>query len=354
MTLMANYWAKKGWKIELITFDDGNNPPHYHLYDSVNHIPLGIASESSNFLEGLINNIKRIYVLRKILTQIKPHAVISFLDKTNVITLLALTGTRIPKVISERNDPFYTNIGKIWNILRRFSYQSADAIVVQVKEFKRFFPERIRQKIHLISNPIVSSEHYALSSVNNDPKNSIIISVGKLQKQKGFDILIRAFSKLHQKYPQWTIIILGEGKSRPGLENLRKSFGLESKILLPGKVSTPIPYLEQADIFILPSRYEGFSNALCEAMACGKAVIATDCPGNRAIIRDGTDGLLVPRENVSALAEAMELLMSNPKKRKSLSLQANEVVDRFRIDKIMRQWDEILKQIHASATVPGL
>lgn len=345
ISLMANYWVKRGWEINLITFDDGSNPPHYHLDTSVLDTSLGIAGDSSTLQERLINNIKRIHILRRTLTRIKPHAVISFLDTTNIITLLALAGTRIPRIVSERNDPFNTNIGKIWNRLRMLTYLSADAVVVQAIEFEKFFPSMISEKVRVIHNPVLIAKHYPISTGEGIINKPAIVSVGKLHRQKGFDLLIKAFSKIHKKHPEWSVIILGEGECRLELENLRNSLGLENKILFLGKVARPEPYLDQGDIFVLPSRYEGFSNALCEAMACGKAVIATDCPGNREIIRDGKDGLLVPRGSVSALSEAIDTLILDSKKRQMLSSKAADIVNRFGIDKIMAQWSQLLIRV---------
>jgi glycosyltransferase involved in cell wall biosynthesis len=345
MSLMANYWSAQGWEIYLITFDDGSVSPHYHLDSDVIHIKLATAANSKNFCEGLKNNIKRINVLRKEIKQIKPHLVISFLAETNVISLIALMWKRIPIIVSERNDPFHSSIGVIWNILRAIFYLSADAIVVQTKSFKNYFHERMHSKIHVIPNPVVAPVYNKISNGKARIEKSVILSVGKLERQKGFDLLIKAFSRLHKKYPHWIIIIIGEGKLRAKLEDLRNSLGLKNKIIFQGRVYNPEPYYEQATIFILPSRYEGFSNALCEAMTFGKAVIATNCPGNMDIIRNMKNGLLVQRENITALTEAMDSLMSMPEQRKIISSQAHEIADQFGIEKIMNQWSELLSQV---------
>ncbi len=345
MSLMANYWSAQGWEIYLITFDDGSVSPHYHLDSDVIHIKLATAANSKNFCEGLKNNIKRINVLRKEIKQIKPHLVISFLAETNVISLIALMWKRIPIIVSERNDPFHSSIGVIWNILRAIFYLSADAIVVQTRSFKNYFHERMHSKIHVIPNPVVAPVYNKISNGKARIEKSVILSVGKLERQKGFDLLIKAFSRLHKKYPHWIIIIIGEGKLRAKLEDLRNSLGLKNKIIFQGRVYNPEPYYEQATIFILPSRYEGFSNALCEAMTFGKAVIATNCPGNMDIIRNMKNGLLVQRENITALTEAMDSLMSSPEQRKIISSQAHEIADQFGIEKIMNQWSELLSQV---------
>jgi glycosyltransferase involved in cell wall biosynthesis len=142
------------------------------------------------------------------------------------------------------------------------------------------------------------------------------------------------------------LTILGEGELRTELESLRNSLGLSERVHLPGVVKNPYEVLLQADIFVMSSRFEGFGNVLIEAMACGVPVISTDCPsGPNEIIRDGVDGILVPNQDVDALAAAMDRLMSDEKERKRLSVGGIEAVERFSLEKIMGMWEKLLAQV---------
>ena len=170
--------------------------------------------------------------------------------------------------------------------------------------------------------------------------------MGRLVREKGFDLLLKAFSTVKKSYPEWSLTILGEGSLRSELECLSQSLDIVNSVHFLGRVKNPYEYLQQADIFVMSSRFEGFPNALCEAMACGLPVISTDCPsGPPEIIRDGVDGILVKNENVEALTEAMSHLISDEKQRQKLGNAAKAITQRFNLDNIMDVWNKLLKEI---------
>jgi glycosyltransferase involved in cell wall biosynthesis len=169
------------------------------------------------------------------------------------------------------------------------------------------------------------------------------VGVGRLGVEKGFDLLIRAFAGIAGEHPRWRLTILGEGEERGALVAEIERSGLAGRVDLPGREADAAGVLRRSDLFVLSSRYEGFPNALCEAMACGLPVIAFDChSGPAEIIRDGVDGVLVPAGNIDALSTAMARLIVDPEGRRRMGARATEVSDRFSVERIGSLWERIL------------
>jgi glycosyltransferase involved in cell wall biosynthesis len=306
---------------------------------------LGIAGDSPKPIVAIWNNLKRIRTLQSAIGKSKPDAVISFMDTTNVIALLATRGLNLPVVVSERINPASNPIGKIWKQMRQWTYPFADRIVVQTKGVLNYFSSELQARVCIIPNPVL------LLPKEKEPSDKllgeqVIVAMGRFEWQKGFDLLLQAFAQLKDLYAEWTLTILGEGALRSELESLCNQLGLADRVHFPGRVKNPYKFLKQADLFVMSSRYEGFPNALCEAMACGLPVISTDCPyGPREIIRHDLDGILVPNEDVPALAAAMERLMSDEEERKSLAVRAPEIAERFSLEKVMEMWEALISEV---------
>ena len=353
MTNMANYWADAGWDITILTLDDGAAPLFYELDRRVRRVPLAVAQDSGNPFAALRNNFRRVRELRRSIRQSGPDAVLSFLDTTNVVTLLATRGLSVPVIVSERSDPARNSPGRIWSQLRRLTYPMADVVVVQSKGALDYFSPTVQSRARIVPNPVLLPRPSATAS-SVQPRKPAIVSMGRMVPAKGFDLLLRAFAQLKDKHRDWTLVILGDGPLRTQLESLRDQLGLEQRVLMPGRVSNPYDFLLGSDLFVMPSRYEGFPNALCEAMACGLAVICTDCPsGPREIIRDGVDGILIANEDVAALEKAMDWLMASEVTRKRLGERAPEVCKRLAVEKVMQMWEEALRKITLEGLIGG-
>ncbi len=350
MSIMANYWAEHGWDITFITLDDGSAPPFFTLHEQVRQRALGVLRDSENIFSALLNNCKRLWALRQVISEERPDAVISFLDTTNVLTLLATRGLRVPVIVSEHIDPHHYRIKQAWGLLRQRVYPWADRVVVLTERVLEFFPPALRPKLVVIPNPVVLSSPGEGEGFKLAP-GKWIVAMGRLAEQKGFDMLLQAFATLHERHAEWCLAILGEGPLRGELETLRDRLGLTNRVFLPGRVDAPEATLAQASLFVLSSRFEGFPMALCEAMALGLPVVAFDCPtGPREIIRDGVDGVLVPPENPVLLAAAMERLMDDPDTRQRLAARAPEVAERFALEKVMAMWETLLTEVSTGSS----
>ena len=233
-------------------------------------------------------------------------------------------------------------IGRIRNVLRRLIYPRATCLVVLTPDDLTYFSSALQKKGYVIPNPVVPpSDYHHEEEFDRDTKT--IIAVGSLRKVKGHDLLMRSFAAIISRCPGWILTIWGEGDLRTELEALRDHLGLQGRVFLPGQTMHIHEKMKRADIFVMSSRYEGFPNAMCEAMACGLPVISFDCSsGIRQIIRNDTDGILVPPEDIGALSAAMEKLINKPEIRARLAHRAPEIVERFGLEKIMEMWETVI------------
>ena len=350
VVLLAEGFLKKGHNVSIVTLDRIETD-FYKLPDGVHRLALNIAGNSPTPIHALWNNIYRLWVLRRTIRASQPNVVISFLHQTNILTLLALTETPHPVIVSEQNNPrmYYIYSGSVWNKLRRVTYPKAARVVSTSQGVDDYFDWLPSTKRAVIYNPLaaVKDDQSTINLLQGaDPNKKWVVAMGRLIYQKGFDILLSAFQKIANKHLDWQLLILGEGELRSELENLRENLGLNHQVFFPGLLSNPFPLLRQSKLFVLSSRFEGFGNVLIEAMACGLPVISTDCPsGPREIICHEVDGLLVPNEDVSALAAAMDRLMSDETERKRLAARTPEVAERFSLEKVIGIWEELIAQV---------
>ena len=341
MSIMANHWAALGQTVTLLSLDDGSQPPFFELHPGVHHRCLGLLADSTTPLDALFNNLQRLRVLRRALREEAPAVVISFLDSTNVLTLLASRGLNLPVIVVEHIDPARYPLKPVWVALRHRVYPLADQVVVLTERARDYFPRSLHPRCRVLPNPILPAPPSPLPSCPRPFYR--LLAMGRLVEQKGFDLLLTAFAALRDAFPDWILTILGDGPQRQSLQALAECLGIADRVEWCGIVRQPETWLQDADLFVLSSRYEGFPMALCEAMAAGLPVVAADCPtGPGDIIRDGIDGVLVPVNDPQALAAGLRGLMQAPAERQRLGQAARAITDRYGVNTVMGLWDQLL------------
>lgn len=342
MSGLANQLNANGHTVAIYTFSSPETD-RYPLLPSVYRCSLGHERQSRHALDRMRNTAGRIRTLVSSLAEWRPDVVVSFMEITNVLVLLANQRLRYPIVISERTDPRLHRIDRVTAALRYALYGTADALVVQTRSIKSWAQSLpFRAPTYVISNPV--RPHVVVDDPEADAAGQYILAVGRLSHEKGFDSLLRAFAVLRAAEPGLKLVILGEGRDRAKLEALRAELKLDDSVLLPGhRPSTS--WLNRAVMFVLSSRYEGFPNALAEAMAAGLPVVATRCCGPEEMIQDGQDGFLVPVDDIDAMVARMRRLLSDKPLRELLGARARQVAEtRFAPELIWNEWQNVIDQ----------
>ncbi|MEO8901660.1 MAG: glycosyltransferase family 4 protein [Polyangiaceae bacterium] len=340
---LANALASRGHDLQLITFS-GTDSDMQALSPEVRRVGLAREESSHTLLQRVRNTAARVRALASSVRCFAPDVIVSFTDATNVLTLLTNQILRLPVIVSERVDPRLHPLDAATTALRPWLYATADALVMQTQSSLQWAEQLPRPpRTHVIPNPIYSP--VATTCEETACFRPYILAVGRLAKQKGFDVLIRAFSIVHRRDPRLRLVILGEGPERSTLEHLTETLGLRGSVLMPGR-RNPAAWLEAAQLFAMTSRYEGFPNALGEAMAAGLPIVSTRCPsGPEEMIDHGESGLLVVVDDVDGIADALLQLDDDAGLRERLGNRARETArERFVPSVIWDAWESVLAQ----------
>lgn len=337
---LANYFVKDN-DVSIVTTIKGEQ--YYELDKHINVYSLDKVTTNENFL---LKNIKRIRNLKKVIKEVKPDVIVSFLPEPSYrILLLKLFNRNLKIIVSVRNDPKIEYKSKINNMLMKLLYPKADGFVFQTSEAKDYFCRKIKNKSIVIPNPV---NEIFICEPFNGKREKTIVTVGRLEKQKNHALLIDAFSKISNKYDDYKLIIYGEGSLRSELEQKIENLKIKDKVILAGQVDEINKVIYKAGMFVLSSDYEGMPNALLEAMALGLPCISTDCPcgGPREIIDNNINGILVPINDSIKLSKTIEKIILNDKKRINYSKEANKKVSlNFNPKVINNKWKDYIKRV---------
>jgi GalNAc-alpha-(1->4)-GalNAc-alpha-(1->3)-diNAcBac-PP-undecaprenol alpha-1,4-N-acetyl-D-galactosaminyltransferase len=347
---LANEWQRAGHDISLVTLAPAESG-FYELDARIEQRPLNVIGASSGLVTGISANLRRLRRLRQTIRTIGPGAIVSFIDCTNVLVLIATSGLGIPVVVSERTDPRIFSLAFGWAVLRRLTYRRASALVVQTQSVATWARDIVDpRRVAVVPNPIADACFPIGGNDTARRRARRVVALGRLSTEKGFDVLIEAFARAAMAHPDWSLVIAGEGPLDATLRQQASTTQSADRIVFAGLVRSPETLLRDSEILVMSSRFEGFPNALVEGMACGCCVVATDCPSGPAeIVRSGANGIVVPVDDVVTLAGALEALMSDDVERRRLGAAAAASAERFRADGIADQWIRLLKSVAADS-----
>ena len=370
VSLLANKMCEDGHDVQIICLKF--NDVYYHIDESVKVVKA---------MEHTSNRLIELFWLRHYLQKEKPDVVIPFTEGVYCFTILSLLGTGIPIIASERLDPAAMSLSR--KMLKRLLLPYADWLVVQTESIKAYFPKSIQKKTSVIYNPVNdeafenprmdsrvqsskrkradSYDHSGHDFCHNSSKQTSltdlvapkiqsskqnrIISVARLYPQKNQKMMIEAFAKIADEFPDWQLVIFGEGPLRSSLELLIKSLQLEGRVLLPGRTEQVIDELRKSKIFCLSSDYEGMSNSMIEAMCVGLPIISTKVSGTEELIKDGENGFLVEVGDECSLSDCMSELISSPALMEDISFKNKKLASLFSLNFIIDKWIDLINEV---------
>ena len=398
MSLLANQFVEKGYKVEFV-----------FLKKDVRYYPLQqqVTITLANNECGSDSLTKKLLWMRRYIKKQKPDVVFAFRISIYLVTLLSLIGIKVPVIASERIDPSFNST--LEKILQRILLPLTDWFVVQTSAIKTYYPKFIQNKTSVIFNPVsekvfeVNDERLMVNGDGLAVKEKKIISVGRLHHQKNQKMMIEAFARVADEFPEWKLVIYGEGPERAKLEKLIASLNendsylntkvteelmvngdrlmvnddrlmvnddrlmvngdrlmvngdrlmvngderlkISNSILLPGRSEKVIEEMNKSEIFAFSSDYEGMSNAVVEAFCVGLPIITTKVSGTEDFIREGENGFLLDIGDTDGMEKAMRMLMSNEVLRRKMGEKNRMEAEQFKIEHIFQQWEDVVNKV---------
>lgn len=324
-----------GYQVHIITYSEDKNK-EYPLHSNV------ICHVMPKLNGGRLSNIaSRIRFLRSKIKEIDPCCVLSLgTAAVKCLLLLSMIGLRIPLILSERNDPKNMPKSKFDRMIRLFVYASCDGVVFQTEGAKNFFPKCVRKKSAVIANPITGN----LPAAFQGNRAHRIVNFCRFVPQKNLGLLIDAFADIASEFPSYTLWIYGEGPERPMLEQKIVDYALTDRVLLPGYSNNIYADINDAALFVSSSDYEGISNSMLEAIAMGIPCVCTDCPpgGAAETIEDGVNGLLVPVNDRTAMANAMRRVLKDNELAERMHKSGVLLRNKLSVYEISNKWMEFI------------
>ncbi|MBP1762977.1 MAG: glycosyl transferase, group 1 [Firmicutes bacterium] len=341
---LANDFVKRGAEVSILVVDE--KPSLYSLDARIHFINLSANAHSKTLFAAIKNNLRRISLTCEVFKGSRPDIVVCFGINNLAFALAAKRCLPIKIVGSERSNPFRSEESFFWKTMKKLLSPYADGYIFSTEGAKSYYPAKTRNKSAVIPNGIFADTMPETVPEPRKRRPRTICATGRLEAVKGFDTLINAFARFHESFPDHTLHIYGEGGQQVVLEKLIREKGLEKHAFLEGYAVDVPAALCRHTMFAFASRHEGMPNSMIEALACGLPCVATDCDfGPSELIRDGQNGLLVPVDDVAAMADAMKRIASDELLAKKLSQNALKIRETHSMEKISKRFYEYIIRV---------
>lgn len=333
---LINKFYNDNFSINIITFEKKKN--YKFIKKNIKYFNLNKNYQSKNKFYGIFNNINRIILIRRILKKNNKSSIISFLTSTNIISVFANLFLNNKLILSERNDPSRQPINYYWKILRFFFYRFSNKIICNSKQALIYYSKFISLgKLKYIPNYINLKNSFKSS------QSKIILSIGRMHMQKGFDILIKGFGESKARQLKWKLVLIGNGPEKKKLQNLVKSLNLKDNIQFIN-YSNPFKWYKKASIFALLSRYEGTPNVVLEAASFKLPIILSKGTGGALdFIENNKSGIVLKDNSKKNIGKCINRLIEDSNLRKKIGYEAFKKIKCFsNIETIYMYWKNII------------
>lgn len=341
---LARAWTDRGCRVTILTLAPAETD-FFHLDPRVERLQLLFPADPQRGIFGALwVNILRALAIRRALVRARPDIALGMTSLGAVQLAMASVGLRLKTFGSERTYPPMVAGGALRERMRWFTYGLLTGVIGQTEAAGRWLRENTRaRRVHVIPNhidlPLRSQPPVIAPAEVLGDDRLCLLAVGRMTEEKQFPRMIEAFATLAPRFPRWDLVIVGDGPDRPDLAARIAGAALGGRIHLPGAAGNMGDWYGRADLFVMTSRFEGFPNALLEAMAHGTPPVAFDCmTGPSELIQNGRNGILVPLNDMSGLIEGLAKLMKDDRYRGEIGKRALPARDHFSVQRIGALW----------------